>query len=151
MAMVIVLDQTYRAFTRISWQKAIRLWCRNLIEIVEAYTDKLVRSPSVQLAMPKVVRLLGYVAQIKTPKFTKVNLYSRDKGQCQYCGIRLFLQDATHDHIVPKDRGGQRTWENIVIACKSCNQIKGNRTPEEAGMKLLSKPVKPKSLPLGMF
>ncbi|MGB9702325.1 MAG: HNH endonuclease [Candidatus Kapaibacteriota bacterium] len=75
---------------------------------------------------------------------TRKNIMKRDGMQCQYCGKKHI--QLTVDHILPKSRGGKDEWENLVTACYECNNKKGNRTPEEAGMKLLSIPKRPNPL-----
>ena len=83
-------------------------------------------------------------------KFSRENVYARDHGRCQYCGRSLARPEATYDHVIPRSRGGPTRWENVVICCVPCNQRKGGRTPEEAGMQLRAVPVKPRSLPEAM-
>ena len=73
-------------------------------------------------------------------------MYHRDEGHCQYCGVRLHHDDATYDHVVPKRAGGGTTWENITLSCRPCNQRKGGRTPEQAGMRLRSVPHRPRAI-----
>ena len=72
------------------------------------------------------------------------NVVWRDKNICQYCGNRFCFADLTMDHVIPKSRGGDKSWTNIVACCKRCNNIKSNRTPEEARMPLIKKPFIPK-------
>lgn len=76
---------------------------------------------------------------------TRANVWLRDKCKCQYCDTKLEYSDMHWDHVIPRTQGGRTTWENIVTACFDCNVIKKRgRTPEQAGMKLLKKPVAPK-------
>lgn len=100
------------------------------------------------LAVPTVVRLLKFdkVRPAKV-KFTRRNIYARDGHVCQYCGGDFATQDLNLDHVMPRSRGGRSTWENVVCSCIKCNTKKGARTPSEAGMHLVRKPVKPKVLP----
>jgi 5-methylcytosine-specific restriction endonuclease McrA len=79
--------------------------------------------------------------------FTRLNIYLRDKGTCQYCGKKFPKAELSLDHVIPRAYGGKSTWENIVCSCATCNHIKGGRTPREAGMKLLNKPKKPNWTP----
>jgi 5-methylcytosine-specific restriction endonuclease McrA len=83
----------------------------------------------------------------KEVKFTRHNIFERDKNTCQYCGKHFDKKDLNLDHVIPRDRGGATTWENIVCSCIPCNTRKGNRLPREAGMKLLKKPARPKWRP----
>jgi 5-methylcytosine-specific restriction endonuclease McrA len=98
-----------------------------------------------------VIRLLASVANhSKSPRFNRHNIWLRDKGRCQYCGGKCPLDGEgkfTYDHVIPASQGGVRKWENVVVACYGCNQKKGGRTPEQAGMRLMSRPVRPRSLP----
>ena len=98
--------------------------------------------------MPSVVRLFRALrGQRKHIAFSRENVYARDGGRCQYCGVKMRRPQITYDHVIPRAHGGKTTWENIVFACVGCNQKKGGKTPEQAGMKLLSVPVRPKKLP----
>jgi 5-methylcytosine-specific restriction endonuclease McrA len=83
----------------------------------------------------------------KKVKFSRVNIYARDKYRCQYCGIKGRMKDFTFDHVIPRSQGGKTTWDNIVTCCPDCNCKKDSRTPKEAGMKLRKHPVQPEWLP----
>lgn len=97
--------------------------------------------------MPAVIRLFEFVKPNKDVKFyqafTRRNIFLRDGGRCAYCGAEVSLNKFTRDHIVPKSRGGRLGWTNIVVSCQKCNAKKGNRLPQEAGMKLIHKPFAP--------
>lgn len=148
MSETLVLDQSYQPLARVPWQKAIVLLFTDKVEVVEHYSDREVRSVSVTIKMPSVVRFLKKIKRRKRPvKFSRENVYNRDGGKCQYCSKDLTKSESTYDHVLPKSRGGKTDWDNIVIACGKCNQKKRNRTPEEAGMHLKCKPYKPKYLP----
>jgi len=118
-------------------------------EIVEEYQDKTISSFSETFPMPAVIRFVkavkGYFK--RGIRFNRTNIWLRDKGKCQYCGMDVALKDYQKDHVVPQSRGGKTTWENIVCSCSTCNQRKADRTPREAGMKLRCSPGKPTSLP----
>jgi hypothetical protein len=91
---------------------------------------------------PSVIRLLAYrYVPVRMQVVTKKNIYLRDNHTCQYCGRKLHASELTLDHVLPRSRGGRNTWENLVTACKKCNQAKDNMTPEEAGMKLLHRVI----------
>jgi hypothetical protein len=83
----------------------------------------------------------------KEVKFTRHNIFERDKNTCQYCGTTCDRKDLNLDHVIPRDRGGPTTWENIVCSCIECNTLKANRTPQEAGLHLIRKPKRPKWRP----
>lgn len=114
------------------------------------FEDKpFVQSVRFKICVPEIVVLTDYN---KIPRFNvrlnMKNIWMRDSGQCQYSGHHLSLKNATKDHIVPESRGGKNVWDNVVTCCENINRKKGNRTPEEAGLKLLSNPRKPQWTPL---
>lgn len=101
------------------------------------------------MAVPKIIRLLGYDKLPRQDvKFNRRNIFARDGNRCQYCGRKFSTVDLSLDHVIPRSQGGKSTWDNIVCCCVKCNVKKGGRTPEQAHMKLLSKPVKPKRSPV---
>ena len=112
------------------WQETVKAVFLERVEVVSTY-DQTVRSPSFEMALPSVVALKSYVAQDRTPAFTRFNLFLRDAFSCQYCGHG---DELTFDHVIPRSRGGRTSWENIVTACAPCNLRKGGRTPKEAQM-----------------
>lgn len=102
-------------------------------------------SASWDFKIPEVVVLMNFN---KVPKpsgavFNRKTLFRRDDNRCQYCGQRPKAEEWTIDHVVPKSQGGGTTWENCVLACYACNSKKANKTPKQANMKLLKKPIKP--------
>ena len=144
----LVLDVSYQPIDRISWQRAFVLLCLNKVEIVEEYQDKTVRSATMEWKIPSVIRFLKFMGNRKKAiKFSRENVYTRDKGKCQYCGEDVKRMEITYDHVLPRSHGGKTCWENVVISCFPCNQKKKNRTPEQAKMRVIQSPVKPRSLP----
>lgn len=144
----LVLDTSYVPVARVHWQRALTLLFMGKVEVVEEYETEKIRSVTFSMKMPSVVRFLRALRSKKRAiKFSRENVYARDHGKCQYCGGRLTRPEATYDHVIPRAQGGTTTWENVVICCVPCNQKKKDRTPVQAGMKLLSTPVKPKKLP----
>jgi 5-methylcytosine-specific restriction endonuclease McrA len=102
-----------------------------------------------QIAVPRIIRLLGYDKLPRQDvKFNRRNIYARDGSKCQYCGKKFPTTDLSLDHVVPRSQGGKSTWDNIVCCCIKCNVKKGGRTPEQAHMHLITKPVKPKRSPV---
>ena len=102
-----------------------------------------------QAAARRIIRLLGYEKLPRQDvKFNRRNIYARDGNKCQYCGKRMQTTELSLDHVVPKSQGGKTTWENIVCCCVKCNVKKGGRTPEQAHLHLITKPVKPKRSPV---
>ena len=103
---------------------------------------------SFRIRVPRVILLLVYDRLPKKEvKFTRHNIFERDKNTCQYCGRACDRQDLNLDHVLPRDRGGPTSWENIVCSCIECNTLKANRLPQEAGMHLIRKPKRPKWRP----
>jgi 5-methylcytosine-specific restriction endonuclease McrA len=151
MSRVLVLDQSYQPHRIVSWQRAIMMFFDGKVEILEEYDEEL-RSVSMTIKMPAVVRLLRAVNWRKRAvKFSRTNVAVRDNHRCQYCEKTFSLSKLTYDHVVPRAQGGKTTWTNIVMACYDCNARKGNRTPEQAGMRLRKQPIKPKTLPVVTF
>ena len=102
-----------------------------------------------QIAVPKIIRLLVYEKLPRQDvKFNRRNIYARDSNKCQYCGRKFPTTELSLDHVKPKSQGGRSSWENIVCCCLKCNVKKGGRTPEQAHMHLITKPVKPKRSPV---
>jgi len=114
--------------------------------------SKYVKTVRGEIKAPKVIVLARYNQVPKRrPTFTSKNIWSRDRGICQYTGQKLAPEEANIDHVVPKSRGGMTTWNNCVLTHKEVNSYKGNRTPDEAGLKLLKQPTEPKYLPVTFF
>jgi 5-methylcytosine-specific restriction endonuclease McrA len=124
-------------------------WCE-LSRFVE--NGLFINTVRLRIRVPEVVILRvfnGFVRQ--EVRFSRRNIFERDKNTCQYCGRRMPKTDLTLDHVVPRSRGGIDSWNNLVLACMPCNVRKGSRMPEEAHMPLIRRPVKPTWLPqLGM-
>ena len=143
----LVLNASYQPINRVSWQEAFRLVFTGRAEIVETY-DRVVRSARAAFPVPSIVRFVRMVKSVfrRGIRFNRRNVYLRDKGRCQYCGRRVSLDGFSFEHVIPRAQGGRTSWENIVVACIPCNRKKGGRTPEQARMRLRSKPVRPKHL-----
>ncbi len=139
---VLLLNQTYEPLNIVSIRRAIKLLVLLKAELVYFDENHLIKSSNISIPRPVVIRLKRYIhLKYREPPLTKKNILLRDNYTCQYCGTRK--PPLTIDHIIPKSRGGKDTWDNLVTACVKCNAKKGDRTPEEAGMKLLSRPRKP--------
>jgi 5-methylcytosine-specific restriction endonuclease McrA len=150
MEMTLVLNASYEPLKVVDWQRAMTLWAQGKVEIIAEH-DKEVRAVTFSFKLPSVVRLLKFVRsrlQKKHVPFTRWNIYQRDGYKCAYCGQQHKAEDLTFDHVVPAAAGGTRSWTNIVSACYPCNRRKGARTPDQAGMRLLSVPVKPAPSPV---
>lgn len=162
----LVLNSAYLPIDRISWMDAIGDLLTGRAEVVDCYENVTVRSGTaaetklsttfMALAtdqdgvwrVPSIIRFLGKaIFHKRFVKFNRHNVWLRDQGTCQYCGIRLRTEEFTYDHVLPQSRGGKTKWENIVCACIPCNHHKSNRTPVEARMRLKREPFKPSQLP----
>ncbi len=144
----LLLNASYEPLRVISWQRAISLFFLGKVEVVDVY-EREVRSVTLVMKVPAVVRLLRFVKLgTHKPPLNKANLLARDFCSCQYCGKLLSAREATVDHIIPRSRGGSTCWENVVVACGSCNRRKGGRTPKEARMVLRCAPIAPEWLPV---
>ena len=140
----LVLNADYRPLSYYplslwSWQDTIKAVCLERVNIVSSY-DTLVRSPNFEMKLPSVVSLKSYVKPARFPAFTRFNLFLRDRFTCQYCSAR---HELTFDHVVPRSRGGQTTWENVVTACAPCNLRKGGKMPKQAEMFPMQAPYRP--------
>ncbi len=141
---VLVLNQTYEPINVCNARRAIRMMITGKADTVET-NGLLVRSEAMEFHLPAVIRLRTYVYVPRRSRipFSKKNVMRRDENTCQYCGTRGGY--LTVDHVLPRSREGRSTWENVVCSCRKCNAKKGNRTPDEAGLKLRRRPVQPKS------
>ena len=147
----LLLNATFEPISVISWKKAIILTFLGKAEVITAY-EQAVHAVSMSMNLPAVLRLIHYVKYRRHEvKFTRRNIYIRDKYRCQYCGKGFEPKDLTYDHVIPKSGGGKTTWENVVTCCHTCNLKKGGRTPKEAGMRLLNPPVEPRWHPMNHF
>ncbi len=138
---VLVLNQSYEPLNLCRTRRAIVLLFRGKAEVLENSRGEL-HSVTQIFQIPSVIRL---VYMVKRPyhqrKLTRVEVFNRDRYTCQYCGQQI--KELTLDHVIPRRRGGEHAWENVVSACILCNRRKGGRTPDEAGMRLLHQPHLP--------
>ena len=145
----LLLNASYEPMRVVNWQKALVLWFQEKVEIIE-YHEVYARSAKLSLPLPSVMRLKTYIRPRKYQRirFCRENIYLRDEYMCQYCADeRVPLRDLTLDHVLPLAQNGPTNWVNVVTACRTCNQKKGNRTPDQANMPLLKVPVEPRWLP----
>jgi len=171
---VLVLNRNYVAIRVIRAQRAFRLMFRDLAEVIHVdddlyanycFSDWLewselahkcepqahdwVRTVTRDIAVPRIVRLMGFDrVPRQTIKLNRRNVYARDHNHCQYCGSLFSNSELSMDHVIPRSHGGRTTWDNIVAACIPCNTKKGDRTPEQASMRLLRRPAKPLAHPI---
>jgi len=139
---VLILNQNYEPLSVCNVKKAIILLFLGKAELIEAHDGKVLHSVSMTMPFPSVVRLSIFIRlPFKKIILSRKNILRRDNHRCQYCGrgdVPL-----TVDHVVPRSHGGEDTWENLVTACVSCNNRKGDRAPEEARMPLLRRTMRP--------
>lgn len=171
---VLVLNKLYMAVHIVSVRRAFSLLCTDLAEVVsiedgqwcsynfDSWRDisemrkdfkepdqDWLRTVHFEIQVPRIIRLLRFDRVPKqTVKFNRRNIFARDSNRCQYCGKRFPTSELSLDHVLPRSQGGGTTWENIVCACVDCNVRKGGRTPDQAHMKLIKKPIRPKTSPL---
>ena len=170
---VLVLNRYYTAIRVINARRAFTMLCKPVAEIIsvedgqyitydlESWTEiaelqrqfepdahAWVRTPQLHIAVPKIIRLFGYDRLPRQEvKLNRRNLYARDGSHCQYCGKTFPTRELTIDHVVPRVLGGNHSWTNLVCACVRCNARKGGRTPAQANMWLIRKPIKPRRNP----
>ncbi|RMF62368.1 MAG: HNH endonuclease [Calditrichaeota bacterium] len=137
---VLVLNASYEPIHICGVKRAVVLIFKGLATS-EQNTPRVLRSPSVVIPVPAVIRLLHYVKiPYRKKAYSKRHIYLRDNYTCQYCGKTGLPHELTLDHILPQSRGGKSVWENLVTCCRSCNAKKGDRTPREANMTVMNKP-----------
>ncbi len=122
-----------------------REWC----DVSPSFDEgEMVQTIRFRIPVPRVILLLFFDRlPAKDVKFTRQNVFERDKNTCQYCGHKFDRKDLNIDHVVPRQHGGLTTWTNVVCSCIECNRHKANRTPEQAHMHLVRKPKKPRWRP----
>jgi 5-methylcytosine-specific restriction endonuclease McrA len=171
---VLVLNRNYLAVRVVDAKRAFSLLFRQLAEVVHIESGRhtsydfsewcelsqlarqfepdahdWIRTVRFHIAVPRIIRLAIYdrLPQ-QTVKLNRRNIYARDSSHCQYCGRKFATTELSLDHVVPRSLGGKTTWENVVCACLRCNIKKGGRTPEQAGMTLITTPRKPRRNPV---
>lgn len=140
---VLVLNQSYEPLNVCRVRRAVVLLYQNKAEMLENGSG-FIYSPSHAFPVPSVIKL---GRMVKRPyrterKLTRLEVFKRDHYTCQYCGKEA--KQLTLDHVIPRYRDGEHTWENVASACVACNRRKAGRTPREAGMKLINHPSKPR-------
>lgn len=172
-AKVLVLNRVYAVIRVIDARRAFALLSKQVAEVIafengayrnydfetwadlgalqqqfEAEEHDWVRTTRVVIAVPKIIRVLGYDRLPQEGvKLNRRNIYARDGNRCQYCGRPFSTRELTLDHVVPRVQGGENSWTNLVCACVKCNARKGGRTPTQANMKLIRSPKQPRRNP----
>jgi len=161
----LVLNRNWTVINVVPVRRALVLVCRDAARFIEPDTYQVhdmsswaaqaleadefrIHMVSQAIRVPEVIVLLKYdrPARPYVP-FTRRNLYRRDRVTCQYCGERPGTENLSIEHIIPRSMGGPTNWTNCVLACLRCNVRKGNRTPDQAGLRLLRKPTRPRWMP----
>ncbi len=140
---VLVLNANYEPLNVCSTKRAVNLWLSGKAEML-LNGRGVIRSVRREIPRPSVIRL-GYMVKRPYPRvrLSKKEIFRRDNYRCQYCGQTK--PQLTLDHVIPRHRGGEYSWTNLVTACPSCNLKKGGRTTKQANMRLLRKPVEPRA------
>jgi len=134
----VVDPQDYQLYTWADWSR-----------LIPHEDEPFIQAVRMRLRVPEVVALTRYDRlPTNAVTFSRRNIYKRDRYTCQYCGAQPGTEELTVDHVNPRAQGGISTWENCVLACVGCNKRKADRTPEQAGMPLRKKPVRPMWRPL---
>lgn len=142
---VLVLNQSYEPLTVCRARRAVVLIFQGKAEMLENGVG-FIHSIRETIPLPSVIRLARLIKRPRRKrKLTRFEIFNRDRYTCQYCGQKT--RQLTLDHIIPRYRGGQHTWENVVSACIACNRRKAGRTPREANMKLIRLPSPPSGSP----
>ena len=138
---VLLLNQTYEPLGTVSVARAVIMTFKDTVTVEEFDGDRVLRSARAEFRVPSVFRRRSYInvrRRREAAGMKRLRIYMRDKFRCQYCGEKKTARELTMDHILPRSRGGDNSPVNIVTACVSCNNRKGDRTPAEARMPLLT-------------
>ena len=162
---VLVLNSLYQAVQITGTHRAFRLfyagraralspdftpydfdnWC----DLPVGIDDDMIRTPTRRIRIPRVIQLVYYDrVPHREVRFTRRNIFFRDRNRCQYCGEVFVQRDLNLDHVVPLSRGGHSEWANVVTACVPCNSKKGSHLPAEVGIRLIRRPKKPAGHPI---
>jgi 5-methylcytosine-specific restriction endonuclease McrA len=128
-----------------SWQDAVKAVFLDRVSVLNEYEAE-VHSPTLTMRLPSVIALKEYIPSARRPAFTRFNVFLRDHFACQYCGDHRPTHDLTFDHVIPRSRGGQHVWDNVVAACRRCNHVKADRHVAELGWRLRHQPGPPSGL-----
>ncbi|MCA1630800.1 MAG: HNH endonuclease [Acidobacteria bacterium] len=137
---VLVLNASYEPINVCSERRAVVMIFKGVARM-EEHNGHMLHSSRITMHAPSVIRLTEYIhIPFKNRSLSRKNILLRDHSTCQYCGKGLPPSELTLDHVHPRSRGGESSWDNLVACCKRCNHRKGSRTPEEAGMHLVRRP-----------
>ena len=138
---VLLLNQTYEPLGTVSVARAVIMTFKDTVTVEEFDGQRVLRSARAEFRVPSVIRRRTYInvrRRQEASGMKRLRIYMRDKFRCQYCGEKKTAGELTLDHILPRSRGGDNSPVNVVTACVPCNNRKGDRTPAEARMPLLT-------------
>jgi 5-methylcytosine-specific restriction endonuclease McrA len=138
---VLLLNQTYEPLGTLNVARAVVMTLRDSVFVEEWDGERVLRSASAEFRVPSVIRRRSYInirRRREQSSMKRLRIYTRDRFRCQYCGAKKTASELTLDHILPRSRGGDNSPINVVTACLKCNNRKGDRTPDEARMPLLT-------------
>lgn len=131
---------SYMPLSTLAWEDAIKYMVLDKADVILYHENWIVHSARWQTQVPSVMMLREYMKPKTTIRFSRTNVYLRDRGECQYCGDHIERKESTLDHVMPVSKGGKSIWENCVTACATCNSNKSDKTK---GWKPRIKPYKP--------
>jgi hypothetical protein len=145
MKKILLLDASYQPISFITERRMIKLVFKpNKVDIINVWENEYIYWYSGKIKYPSILRLKDHVKiSYSNNNFTRRALVKRDNSHCMYCNKKLSPSQVTIDHVLPKSQGGATSFSNCVVACHFCNNKKANRTPEQASMVLLKKPIHP--------
>lgn len=146
MQKALLVDRNYMALSIITWKKAVSLLVRGKAEAIETGNTTAIGSGTGPFHLSSILRLvvdIPWRAHKSRMRFSRKNVMIRDNHECQYCGKRLGKTNNTIDHVIPRAQRGETSYTNCVACCRECNNKKGDKTPQQAGMPLRTKPKKP--------
>mgnify|MGYP003389081240 CR=1 FL=1 len=146
---VLMLSTGYEPLFQTNWRRALSAILGGRAEVIEIHDFLTIGTSRGPIPFPVKVRFITGIIAASVKKFsstaplTKKNLFIRDSGICQYCSVNVTLKTGTIDHFVPKSKGGQHIWKNVVLACTKCNQKKGSKMPINFHLKVTNTPREP--------
>lgn len=149
MSMCLVLNKAFQPVNLYpTYRPAVAKVVNKRAEVIATYPDRVIRTWKDAMEAPAIIRLLYFLnppgKAARKAIYSRKNIWLRDKGLCQYCGVFVTLDEMQLEHVIPIDQGGRSNWLNIVVSCNECNSRKANRTPAQAGMRLRRPPFVPR-------
>lgn len=143
MKKTLLLNASYEVLSFIVERKALKLLIKNKVEVISTW-DESITFTNGKMKLPAILRLKNHVRRnYYNSNFSRRALIKRDKSTCQYCSKVLTASQVTIDHVLPRSQNGITSFTNCVVCCYNCNNVKADRTPEQAHMVLLKRPAAP--------